>query len=117
MSNFAVLRLGVKIRSRGSRISRLKLFRHGFLAADDARQRAECVAASSKLTPGLARFDPALCASHSKVSMGNVELAGAVAANKKAAFVAPKLFENVIASRVGSDSLTAPFFAPFTAIK
>jgi hypothetical protein len=29
------------IRSRGSRISRLKLFRHRFLSADDASQRAE----------------------------------------------------------------------------
>src|SRR5476651_2057849 len=45
------------------------------------------VAASSKLTPCLARFDPALCASHSKVSMTDVELAEAAAANKKGDFV------------------------------
>jgi hypothetical protein len=39
------------------------------------------------------------------------------ARNCSGLFIAPKLFENVIASRVGSDSLTAPFFAPFAAIK
>jgi hypothetical protein len=37
--------------------------------------------------------------------------------NCSGCFIAPKLFENVIASRVGSDSLIAPFFVPFAAIK
>jgi hypothetical protein len=49
--------------------------------------------------------------------MADVEPAKAVAANKKAAFAAPKLFENVIASRVGSDSLTAPFLRRLRQLK